>query len=203
MNRKTTIFIGILLLGIGFTLWNFGLFNQYNYLTAKSAIANSNPQKVLVGELIISPTEMNKVSEKYGFKNIGFGCLVSGTEENGIDIYNAQIDKHLTKLNGLQWKSKYRKELDSLVQLSRIPKSAFWIENNGKGNWFNIDWMHNHKNNAIISIYDKSGKLIFKNKFIKVCPVDEPKFIKDLRKEIDFYDGENIQLKDDCYLLKK
>jgi len=62
--------------------------------------------------------------------------------------------------------------------------------------------MHNHKNNAIISIYDKSGELRIKGKFIKICPTDELKFIEDLKTEIDFYDGKDIQLKDNCYLLK-
>jgi len=84
----------------------------------------------------------------------------------------------------------------------RIPKTAFWIKNNGNGNWFNIDWIHDHRNNAIISIYDKSGQLLVKSKFMKICPADELKLIEDLEKEIDFYDGKDIQLKDNCYLLK-
>lgn len=202
MNRKAIIFIGILLISIGILFWNFGFFSQYNYLTAKSDITNGTPQKVLVGELMISPAEMNKVSEKYGFKNIGVGCMVSLAEINGINIYNEQIDKYLVESNEANWKSKYRQEIDSIIKLTRLPKTAFWIDKNGIGNWFNVDWMHNHKNNAIISIYDKSGELVIKHKFMKVCPIDKPKFIEDLKKEIDFYDGENIQLKDNCYLLK-
>ncbi len=35
---------------------------------------------------------------------------------------------------------------------------------------------------------------------MKICPMDELKFIEDLRQEIDFYDGEKIQLNDNCYL---
>ena len=38
---------------------------------------------------------------------------------------------------------------------------------------------------------------------MKICPIDELKFIEDLKTEIDFYDGENIQLKSNCYLLKR
>ncbi|WP_040254728.1 FEKKY domain-containing protein [Psychroserpens mesophilus] len=206
MNRKRIIFIGILLIGIGILLWNFGFFSSYNYLTAKADIANGKLQKIAVGEQLLMPKEIDEISRKYGFTNIAFGCIVSQPEINGIDIYNEQMDKHLTELNDDNWKAKYRKEIDSLINLkvySEIPDSAFWIEKNGIGNWFNVDWMHNHKNNAIISIYDKSGELIIKSKFMKICPIDELKFIEDLKSEIDFYDGENIQLKDNCYLLKK
>jgi hypothetical protein len=206
MKRKTIIFSVIALILIGIGLWNYGFFNRFNYLTAKSDIASNSPHKILVGESMIAPIEMNKISQKYGFTNVGFGCLVSGTELNGIEIYNAEIDKYLNKKNGADWEVKYKKEIDSITELqtklNRIPKTAFWIEKSGNGNWFNVDWMHNHKNNAIISIYDKSGELIIKGKFMKICPTNELKFIEDLKKEIDFYDGKDIQLKDNCYLLK-
>ncbi|MCB4800271.1 FEKKY domain-containing protein [Neotamlana laminarinivorans] len=94
-------------------------------MTAKSDIDNNSLHKILIGELLISPAEMNIVSQKYGFTNIGFGCMVSGTELNGIEIYNSEIDKHLTKKNGIDWKSKYLKEIDSLTELRRIE----WKEN--------------------------------------------------------------------------
>lgn len=100
-------------------------------------------------------------------------------------------------------KSQIENPIVELDGNDRIPETAFWIEKNKKGNWFNVDWMHNHMNNAIISVFDENGDLIVKAKFIKVC-VGESKFIKDLTKEIDFYDGENIQLKEDnCYLMKR
>jgi len=53
-----------------------------------------------------------------------------------------------------------------------------------------------------ISVYNKNGELIEKTKYFKVC-TGEGKFIVDLKNEIDFYDGVNIQLKEDnCYLMK-
>ncbi|WP_178989677.1 FEKKY domain-containing protein [Winogradskyella schleiferi] len=119
MNRKTIIFSGIIFILIGIGLWNFGIFNRFNYLTAKSDIKNNSPQKIIVGELMISPMEMDKISEKYGFTNVGFGCIVSGTELNGIEIYNAEIDKYLTNKNGTDWKIKYLKEIDSLTELKQ------------------------------------------------------------------------------------
>ena len=203
MISKKIIIIGITILGIIILLWNFGFFGTYNYLTAKSHISNGTPKKVLIGDLIISPVEMNKVSIKYGFRNVGFGCSISPNEENGIDIYNKQIDKYLVQLNGANWKSKYEQGIDSIIKLSNIPKTAFWIENNGNGNWYNIDRMHNHKNNATISIFDSFGNLITKGHFFIVCPSDELEFMDDLETQIDFYDGQNIQLKSNCYVMKR
>ncbi|WP_047414179.1 hypothetical protein [Cellulophaga sp. Hel_I_12] len=124
MNRKTIIFSGIILILIGIGLWNYGFFSRFNYLTAKSDIANNSPQKILVGELTISPIEMDKISQKYGFTNVGFGCVVSGTELNGIEIYNAEIDKYLTNKNGTDWKVEYLKEIDSLTEI----KQREWIK---------------------------------------------------------------------------
>ncbi|WP_179008955.1 hypothetical protein [Winogradskyella forsetii] len=119
MNRKTIVFSGILLVLIGIGLWDYGFFFRFNYLTAKSDIANNSAHKILVGDSIISPIEMNKISQKYGFMNVGFGCLTSGTELNGIQIYNAEIDKYLTEKNGIDWEAKYLKEMDSFTELKQ------------------------------------------------------------------------------------
>ncbi len=111
-------------------------------------------------------------------------------KKNGI----TEFDKHLEIID---------KPIVDLQGTDRIPKTAFWIKKNDSGNWFNVDWIHNHKNNAIISIYDKYGELVVKESFLKICPNDDQKFIENLKVEIDFYDGENIQLRDKCYLLKR
>lgn len=88
-----------------------------------------------------------------------------------------------------------------MKRVGGIPEDAFLAGKENKLNWFLINSIHNHKNNAQISIYDyDSGELILNKKFLKICPIDELKFIEDLKKEIDFYDGEKIQLKDNCYL---
>ena len=114
---------------------------------------------------------------------------------------------YVIKKNGI---TEFDKKMDqtekiaiALKGIDSIPKSAFWIENNGKGNWFNVDWIHNHKNNAIISVFDKNGELLVKSKFILVC-AKEGKLIENLKKEIFYFDGEDIQLKAKyCYLMKR
>ena len=92
-----------------------------------------------------------------------------------------------------------QKEKATIV--SNIPETAFWIAHNGKGHWFNIENINPHQNVTLISIYDgKTKKMILSKKFMKICPGNESKFIDDLQKEIDFYDGKRIKLKDNCYL---
>lgn len=84
-----------------------------------------------------------------------------------------------------------------------IPETAFWAGNEENGNWFLVESVNNHKNLVVIYIYDdQTGFLITKNQFMKVCPVNELKFIEDLEQEIDFYDGKYIHLIDNCYLQK-
>mgnify|MGYP000096991985 CR=1 FL=1 len=86
-------------------------------------------------------------------------------------------------------------------RVGAIPENAFLGGKEDKLNWFLIKSIHKYKNNAQISIYDyDSGELILNKIFLKICPIDTLKFTEDLKKEIDFYDGEKIQLKNNCYL---
>ena len=137
MNRKTILFSGIVLILTGILLWNYGIFSRFNYLTAKSDISNNNPYKIQGGEPLISAFEMDKVSEKYGFKNIFTGCIVTETESKGLEIYNSEINKHLSKINGADWELKYQKEIDSLIELKqqeRDKKLSFVSQNDYEKN---------------------------------------------------------------------
>ncbi|MFD2890449.1 hypothetical protein ACFS5J_00260 [Flavobacterium chuncheonense] len=199
---KKTIFISITIFLIIFGSWNFGFFTRFNYLTAKNDIAKNKLQIVFVGESMLSIEDINKVSKKYGFKVINYGCIINRVEQNGIEIYNSKMDDYLGKLNSTNWKKNYEREIDSLMKLTNIPITAFWIENKEIGYWFNVDYMHSHKNKAKISIFNKNGELVTKGEFILVCPKNKIEFIDDLKIQIDHYDGKNIQLYNDCYLLK-
>ncbi|MFY7669524.1 hypothetical protein ACOSP6_00415 [Tenacibaculum sp. MEBiC06402] len=120
MKRKKKIIIGIGILVFGISLWSFGIVNKYNFLTAKLDIMNHNPKIVTVGFPIFSHTELNMISEKYGFKNVNFGCIVTQSELNGIDFYNAVMEEYLEKKNGINWRKKYNKEIDSLIKIKRL-----------------------------------------------------------------------------------
>ena len=86
--------------------------------------------------------------------------------------------------------------------LEAIPKTAFWAGKDSIGHWFNVESIHAHKNNAIISIYSgKDGSLISKQRYALICSIDKAQFINSLDWRIAFYDGSNIKLYDPCYLM--
>ncbi len=120
MKRKKKILIGIGILLFGILLWSFGFVNRYNFLTAKIDIMNGNPKIVTVGLPIFSNTELNLITEKYGFKNVNFGCMVTQSELNGIDAYNSVMERYLEKKNGMNWRKKYEKKIDSFIKIKRL-----------------------------------------------------------------------------------
>ncbi len=132
--------------------------------------------------------KISEVSRGIGdFSNLGYLIKKENTKfirtENGTNVLAENLNGKIMK------------------RVGGIPEDAFLAGKENKLNWFLINYIHNHKNNAQISIYDyESGELILNKRFLKICPIDELKLIDDLKKEIDFYDGEKIQLKDNCYL---
>ncbi|WP_025663556.1 FEKKY domain-containing protein [Aquimarina megaterium] len=115
LKKKIRIGIGILIIGISF--WQFGLFNRFNYLTAKIDIWRDSPRIAMVG-IPSYPCGVPCIglNEEYGFHESNVGCLVTGPQLCGIDSYNAQIEKYLNKRNGKDWRKKYEAELDSLIK---------------------------------------------------------------------------------------
>jgi hypothetical protein len=92
-------------------------------------------------------------------------------------------------------------ETEKPVREISIPKGAFWVGNAENGNWFKIEEIHNHKNNAKISIFaGKNGVRLVSKKFILVCSEENQVFIQNLESEIESYDGEKIYLKSGCWL---
>ena len=88
-----------------------------------------------------------------------------------------------------------RDDIKAPIRLSNIPEKAFWVGGTDGGNWFYVEDVHKHGNNAIIKIYnDNDGSLIVSKKFILVCPADNQMFIEDLQKQINAFDGERILL---------
>jgi hypothetical protein len=92
-------------------------------------------------------------------------------------------------------------ETEKPVRENLIPKGAFWVGNAESGNWLKIEEIHNHKNNARISVFDgKNGVKLVSKRFILVCSNDNQVFIKNLESEIESYDGLKIHLKSGCWL---
>jgi len=118
-RKKITIGIGILIVGILF--WQFGIFNRFNYLTAKIdswrdsvRLVTTEPPMYPCGVPCIG------LKEKYGFHESNVGCVLTGPTIRGINAYNAEIEKYLNKRNGEDWREKYQAELDSLIKNNRL-----------------------------------------------------------------------------------
>jgi hypothetical protein len=91
-------------------------------------------------------------------------------------------------------------------RIDGIPDKAFWIGGTEGGNWYYVEYIHPHRSNAIIKIYnDQNGELIVSKRFILICPENNPSFIDSLQKQINAFDGDKIILhaspgKSVCYL---
>jgi hypothetical protein len=79
---------------------------------------------------------------------------------------------------------------------ANIPENSFWAGGVDGGNWYFVHSIHDHRNNAIISVYDEEGKIIVKKRFAVICRLDKPViWIKDLEQQINGFDGQKILLK--------
>lgn len=117
MKRKKIIIIGFGIFLIGILFWQFGLFNRFNYLTAKID-GWRNSARIVTTEPPLHPCGVPCIGlkEKYGFHEHYVSCIQSGPTIRGIDMYNAEIEKYLTKRNGKGWRKIYEVELDSLIK---------------------------------------------------------------------------------------
>ncbi|TBN05638.1 hypothetical protein EYD45_05020 [Hyunsoonleella flava] len=114
MDKASLLKLVLILISFGIILWYYGFFSPYNYFQAKTDIRNNTPKKILVGEQLVYPKDLNKISKKYGFENIAFGCTITLPELNGIKSYNKVIDEHLNDINEANWMEIYQKQIDSI-----------------------------------------------------------------------------------------
>ena len=100
-----------------------------------------------------------------------------------------------------------KRKLHPPIRLKGIPNNAFWVGGIDGGNWYLVEYVHAHKNNAYIKVYnDSDGSLIVSKRFFLICVLSgQPMFIENLQEQITGFDGEKIYLKrmpgkDSCYL---
>lgn len=101
----------------------YGLYEEYNYFTAKRDIKNGKIQILETGLILPEPkVDWNKMQKfkkklekKFGYKLVYVGCTV----RHGIYIYNSVMERYLEKLNGKNWRIKERHMLDSLMNSDR------------------------------------------------------------------------------------
>ena len=76
-----------------------------------------------------------------------------------------------------------------------VSEDAFWVGGIGGGYWYIVHSVHDHRNGAIISVYDEEGTLTVKKKFNVICRIDKPVvWIKNLEQQISGFDGKKILL---------
>lgn len=118
LKKKISIGIGILIVGIIF--WQFGLFNRFNYVTAKIDIWRDSVRIVTIGKPLPCGVPCIGLKEKYGFHESNVGCTVTEPLLRGIDAYNSEIEKHLNKRNGKGWRKEYQFEMDLFIKNDKL-----------------------------------------------------------------------------------
>lgn len=123
MRKKILIavFLLILIIAAISMLWQTYEFSStYNYATAKLDIKNGNARIIHLGVPKISSKdkEIEMVAARYGFTNIYIVEYTKKQTEKGVKNYNELIETYLKFRNGADWKSSYKKEVDSLYKVA-------------------------------------------------------------------------------------
>lgn len=102
-------------------LWQtYEFSSDYNYATAKLDIKNGNARIIHTGVRKISSKdkEVDMVAARYGFTNIYIEKFTKTQTEKGVKNYNELIEAYLILRNGPDWKTRYKKEVDSLYKVA-------------------------------------------------------------------------------------
>ena len=121
MKTAKKISIGIVIVVVGIICWQFGLFNRFNYLTAKIDSWRNSARIVITEQPNYTcGVPCIGLKEKYGFHETTVGCVLSKPEIRGIDCYNSEIEKYLNNRNGINWRKKYDAELKILTRRNEL-----------------------------------------------------------------------------------
>lgn len=79
------------------------------------------------------------------------------------------------------------------IEEVKLPVDTFWVKSTDEdGIWVNVEFVHNHRNNATISLFDGTTKeFIERRRFILVCESDPSEFIwiENLEEQIKVFDN--------------
>jgi len=100
MIRKLAYVVVIFTAILSVAYYQFGLFEPYNWLTAKMDISNEQIQLVIYGELDPNEQLRNKVASELGFQYFrATGCEVDQPFINGVTNYNKMVTAYLNEQN--------------------------------------------------------------------------------------------------------
>jgi hypothetical protein len=111
----------IILFGLGLAIflsigyYQYGLFTDINYFTARSDIKDGKVEILTYGLQIYDDEEVNEVAAKYEFQYRTLtGRMVTQRFINQVDSYNAAVENYLDDLNGEGWQEEFSKDLEKL-----------------------------------------------------------------------------------------
>ena len=166
-----------LYLAIVLLKYEYGVFERFNYFTAKQDIRNDNINIVSYGEIGDVIYIERSLEKKFGFTNIYMGCTIKG---NGYKHYNNVMFDYLKEKNGIDWKAKYDFNVDSCY--------AIFLNETRHRNF--DDAKYNKLADSITENIDLLRKLFKKNSLENVCKmwrlIDEPCLQKDNNKSNQF-----------------
>lgn len=111
----SVILFSILLIGNAFT-FEYGLFESYNYFTAKRDIKHGKIQILTAGHSIEPMTEDEQRAEDLLRNALGYTIIDIGIWSPGAEKYNHVMEAYLEERNGKDWRNRLNKRNDSAPQ---------------------------------------------------------------------------------------
>ena len=71
-----------------------------------------------------------------------------------INIINEKVVKSLIFCNNFCVCLKNERKNSEPISLKRTPDNAFWVGDVEGGNWYAVESVHDHKNNAYLKVYN-------------------------------------------------
>lgn len=100
-------------------IFEFGLFSEYNYFTAKRDIKNGKIQILSTGTSIEPVSEKVLKAENSLRKEFGYTIVDIGIWSPGAEKYNKAMEDHLEERNGTGWRDRLNKLIDSISNVER------------------------------------------------------------------------------------
>jgi hypothetical protein len=113
---KYLILLGIVLTGLAYGHYQYGIFTKYNFLTGQIDKMNNKYQLVVYGETASDDMILNIAARDFKFQYKFIGCIISTPAIHGIDGYNSVMKNQLTRLNGKGWEEKFMLEVEKLKE---------------------------------------------------------------------------------------
>ena len=116
--KKRLLYIGVLLITFsGIAYYKYGIFTDINYFSALKDIDEGKVQILTYGLPIAKHDQIDSIALKYGFAYHQIeDCTVTQRFINQVDSYNSAVSKHLSKINGSDWETRFENDVNQLFK---------------------------------------------------------------------------------------